>query len=75
MGVELKDFRGRITPETHCVLESESRATGRERQEIVRDILHDWALQRIKGASVLDRLLRVEGIEGIGGVVEGKVRE
>ena len=75
MGLELKDFRGRITPETHCVLESESRATGREKQEIVRDILHDWALQRIKGASVLDRLLLVEGLEGIGSGGAGRARE
>jgi len=36
MAAELKDFRGRITVETDCVLEAESRASGRERQEIVR---------------------------------------
>lgn len=75
MGLELKDFRGRITPETYCVLEAESRATGREKQEIVRDILHEWAIQRIKGASVLDRLLVVEGLEGIAGGGSGRTRE
>ena len=75
MGIELKDFRGRITPEADCVLEAESRTTGRERQEIVRDILHEWATQRIHGASVLDRLLRAEGLPGIGGGVRGIVRE
>lgn len=75
MGVELKDYRGRITTETDCVLESESRSTGRERQEIVREILHEWAMQRIHGASVLDRLLRAEGLPGIGGGVRGIVGE
>jgi hypothetical protein len=71
MGVELKDFRGKITPEADCALEAESRATGRERQEIVRDILHDWAMQRIHGASVLNRLLRAEGLSGIEGGAAG----
>lgn len=65
MSAPLKDFRGKVTPETDCVLEAEARTTGRERQEIVRSILHDWALDRIHGASVLHRLLEVQGLEGI----------
>ena len=75
MGVELKDFRGRITPEADCVLEAESRSTGRDRQEIVREILHEWAEQRIHGASVLHNLLHAEGLPGIGEGIEGKMRE
>jgi hypothetical protein len=75
MGVELKDFRGRITPEADCVLEAESRSTGRDKQEIVREILSDWATQRIHGASLLDRFLRAEGLGGITEVASGKVRE
>lgn len=75
MGVELKDYRGRITPETDCVLEAESRSTGKDRQEIVRDILHDWAMQRVRGASVLNRLLQAEGLIGIAGGIEGHTRE
>lgn len=74
MGVELKDFRGKITPEADCVLEAESRSTGKERQEIVREILHEWAQQRIHGASVLHRLLRAEGLSGIGEGVPGNRR-
>lgn len=62
---ELKDFRGKITLETDCAIEAESRASGKERQEIVREILHDWAVRRIDGASVLHRLLRAEGLPGI----------
>lgn len=71
MGVELKDFRCRITPEADCVLEAESRSTGRERQEIVREILHEYAMQRIRGATVLDRLLRGEGLPGVSEGVKG----
>ena len=75
MGVELKDFRGKITPEADCVLEAESRSTGRERQEIVRAILDDWAKERIHGASVLHKLLRAEGLPGIAEGVAGSVGE
>lgn len=67
MSAELKDYRGRITAEADCVLEAEAQSTGRDRQEIVREILHEWALKRIHGASVLERLLRREGLGGIGG--------
>jgi hypothetical protein len=69
MANELKDFRGKITPEADCALEAES--SGRERQEIVREILHDWASRRINGASVLHRLLRAEGLPGIAEGVAG----
>jgi len=71
MACELKDFRGKITLEADCALEAESRASGRERQEIVREILHDWAVRRIEGASVLDRRLRAEGLPGIAEGIAG----
>lgn len=75
MACELKDFRGKITLESDCVLEAESRASGKERQEIVREILHDWAVRRIGGASVLHRLLRAEGLPGIAEGVSGSLGE
>jgi hypothetical protein len=75
MGIELQDFRGRITPETHCVLEAQSRTTGRDRQEILRDVMHAWAMEQIHIASVMDHLLRAEGLRGIDGGIRGSVRE
>lgn len=75
MGIELKDYRGRITPETDCVLEAQSRALGRDKQEIARDVLHKWALEQIHAANVLDNQLRAEGLAGIGRGIEGKTRE
>ncbi|WP_428419214.1 hypothetical protein [Methylibium sp.] len=75
MGVELKDFRGKLTPETDCVLSAESQSTGKERQEIVREILHAWALERIHGANVLHNLLRAEGLRGIVGGASGNLGE
>lgn len=64
MSLDLKDFRGKITSLTWCYLEAESRATKRDQQEIVRDILHDWAERRHKAGIEADKLLRAEGIAG-----------
>lgn len=64
MGIELKDFRGKVTPETSCALEAEARATGKQQQEIVRQILHEWALGRVHAASVLQGLMQAEGLTG-----------
>lgn len=75
MGVELKDYRGRITPETDCALEALSRATGQDRQEIVRGILHRWAEKQIHAATVMHRLLQAEGLPGIAGGIGGNVRD
>lgn len=69
--LDLKDFRGKITAEADCVLEAESRVTGRERQEIVRQILHEWALQRIEVHTVLEKRLRAEGLAVASGGMAG----
>jgi hypothetical protein len=71
MGIELKDYRGRITPETDCALEALARATGQDRQEIVRGILHAWAQKQIHAATVMHRLLQAEGLPGIAGGIGG----
>ncbi len=62
MSIELKDFRGKITAEADCVLEAMNRVYGRDRSEIVREILHKWALEKIHEQSVLADLLAREGI-------------
>ena len=58
---ELIDFRGRITEETHQTLEALSRARACDKQEIVRDVLHEWALRKINEATLVVRLTRSEG--------------
>lgn len=75
MGLELKDFRGRITPETDAVLEGINRSTGRDKQEIARQVLHEWALRQIHAATVTHQLLLAEGLAGIGGGIRGSARE
>ena len=64
MAVDLKDFRGKITPLAWCYLEAEHRATGRDQSEIVREILHDWASSKHVAATVAGGLLEAEGISG-----------
>jgi hypothetical protein len=64
MSLPLKDFRGKITVETDCALEAEAQATGKDKQEILREVMHGWARRRIDEANVLHRLLRSEGLIG-----------
>ncbi len=75
MGIELKDFRGKFTPETHCVLAAESESSGRDQSEIAREVMHAWAMERIHGASLLHKKLRAEGLRGIEAGTSGKLRE
>lgn len=75
MSADLHDYRGRITAETHCALEAISRATGQDRQEIVRELLHKWAMDQIHAASVMHRLLQAEGLGGIVEGIEGNPRD
>lgn len=75
MSIELKDFRAKITLETDAVLEAINRTTGKDRSEIARDILHEWALKQIDMAIVLDRMLKAEGMPGIVSGVSGNARE
>lgn len=57
-----KDFRGKITPETWCVIEAEHRQTGEDHSAIVREVLHGWASKKILIAKVTSRLMEAEGI-------------
>lgn len=68
MAVELRDLRAKITVEADAALDAESRSSGRDRSEIVRDVLHAWAVDRIDMAKLLLRRLESEGLgEASGG--------
>ncbi len=58
----MHDFRGQLTDEAHVVIEARSRVTGRTHQDIVREIVHEWALSRLAEASLMHRLAKAEGI-------------
>jgi len=75
MSADLKDFRGKITVETHCVLEAENRVSGEDKSVIARQVLHEWAIQKLRVAKVTDALLRSEGMPGIAEGIAGHRRE
>jgi hypothetical protein len=64
VAADLKDFRGKITVETYCVLEAEHRVTGDDQSAIVRVILHEWAMKKLEIAKVTAALIRSEGTSG-----------
>lgn len=76
MALELRDLRAKVSIETDIALEAVSRATGKEKAEVARTVLHDWALQRLSEARVLTRLLKGEGLrrahEGEAGTTQGE---
>ena len=71
MSIPLVDFRGKITHETDAVLEALHQASGRDRSEIVREVLADWATGKIHEASLIDLRLKREGLLGIDGGAAG----
>lgn len=64
MSAELKDFRGKITGETDAVLEAINRASGRDKSEIAREVLHKWAIDQIHTASLITKLADPKGTAG-----------
>jgi hypothetical protein len=71
--MDLRDLRAKVTVEADAALDAASQASGRDRSEIVRDVLHQWALAKIDEASLLLHRLEVEGIAGIGDGKRGRV--
>lgn len=65
MSLPLKDFRGKITIETDAVISTMAQRSGLEKQEIVRDVLHAWALEKINEARLIGKNLEREGLEGV----------
>ena len=67
MSPPLIDLRAKVTAEADAVLEAVHRSTGKDKSEVVRDVLHRWALQEIHAASVLQSILQREGLSGASG--------
>jgi hypothetical protein len=72
LSADLKDFRGKLTAETNLALEAESMAFGRDKADIVREILHAWALKKNHEHKVWTNLARAEGFSGAGEGTRGK---
>jgi hypothetical protein len=75
MSLDLTDLkRLKITAETAAWLRAEAHVTGRSPQEILRDAVHDIALQKIHAAKVLANLAPAQGHAGDAGGSLGAVR-
>lgn len=73
MTVELRDLRAKITVESDAVLDAVSRVTGKDRSELVRDIVHRWALDQVSISTLLLDRLHAEGIPAAGEGASGRV--
>lgn len=58
---ELVDFRGKLTKDTDSVLYAICHASGRDKSELVREVMAGWARDRLHEAETLVRLTRKEG--------------
>lgn len=75
MADELRDLRAKISVEADAVLDSTSRVTGRDRSEIVRDVLHKWAVEQIELSTVIQARLKAEGITAASEGAAGRAGE
>lgn len=62
MADELRDLRAKITVQSDAVLDAISRVRGIDRSEIVREVLHKFALEYIAIGTLTDARLRAEGL-------------
>lgn len=65
MNTPLVDFRGKLTTETHIVLRVRSRRTGEDMAELVRKVMHEWAMEAMDENRILNQELHDEGLGGI----------
>lgn len=75
MSLPLVDCRIKITHETDAVLDALHMAAGRDRSDLAREALHEWAMAKIHEASLIDSRLKREGLRGIAGGIEGIMRD
>ena len=64
MCTDFADLRAKINRRADAVLTAKSAATGKDKSELVREILDEWAAQELHAATVMHRLLRSEGLAG-----------
>lgn len=75
MADELRDLRAKITIQADAVLDAISRVRGIDRSEIVREVLHKFALEYIAIGTITDARLRAEGEIGAGEGAPGRTRK
>lgn len=69
--MDLRDLRAKVTVEADAALDAVAQVTGKDRAEIVREVMHEWATRQIDVARLLLRRLTVEGLPGSGDGAKG----
>jgi hypothetical protein len=73
---DMVDFRTKLPRRCHSVLFAKAQATGRDMQELAREIVAAWAENELHAATVMHRVLRDEGVLGESpGISRGTVGE
>lgn len=75
MAEELRELRAKITVQTDAVLDAMSRVRGADRTEIVREVLHKWALEHVAISTLIDARLRAEGVDAVDEGIRGRIRK
>ena len=75
MSLPLIDLRAKVTVEADAVLEAIQRSTGKDKSEVVRDVLHKWAMAEIHASTVLHGILKREGIAASDAGTSGRAGE
>jgi predicted DNA-binding protein len=58
---ELRDLRAKLDAETDQVLDAFSRATGKDKSAIVREVMAEWAKGEVHKATLILRLATRKG--------------
>lgn len=64
MALELIDLRAKITQEGDCALTAYAQAHDIDKAEVVRDIIHSWALKQMRAARILAVCMHAKGMTG-----------
>lgn len=75
MADELRDLRAKITIQADAVLDAICRVRGIDRSEIVREVLHKFALEYIAIGTLTDARLRAEGLSEAEEGAAGRTRK
>lgn len=67
MSESLRDIRTKVNADTWALIEAESRATGKEQAEVIREVLHGWSAQRWSVIRMAQKLARITGHDGAHG--------
>lgn len=67
----MQDVRSKVSDECHQVLVAVSRARQCDIAELMREVLHNWAMARIHEASLIQRITRREDASGSGKGTKG----